>query len=105
VVRVRRHREDRGRFLFGFFDIFFSVRNGVRNVEAEFIEVARATASGRVMLTRSSPAALPYVATGLRLLHGMVGVVPWFFLENNGIGGLPITRCRTSGSPISSPDC
>ncbi len=80
-------------FLFGFFDIFFSVRNGVRNVEAEFIEVARAYCiPERVMLTKVVvPAALPYVATGLRLglLHGMVGVVlVGFFLENNGIGGL-----------------
>jgi ABC-type nitrate/sulfonate/bicarbonate transport system permease component len=80
-------------FLFGFFEIFFSVRNGVRNVEAEFIEVARAYCiPERVMLTKVVvPAALPYVATGLRLglLHGMVGVVlVGFFLENNGIGGL-----------------
>ena len=80
-------------FLFGFFEIFFTVRNGVRNVEAEFIEVARAYCiPERVMLTKVVvPAALPYVATGLRLglLHGMVGVVlVGFFLENNGIGGL-----------------
>lgn len=80
-------------FLFGFFEIFFTVRNGVRNVEAEFIEVARAYCiPERVMLTKVVvPAAQPYVATGLRLglLHGMVGVVlVGFFLENNGIGGL-----------------
>jgi ABC-type nitrate/sulfonate/bicarbonate transport system permease component len=80
-------------FLFAFFEIFFNVRNGVRAVDAEFIEVARAYCiPERVMLTKVVvPAALPYVATGLRLglLHGMVGVVlVGFFLENNGIGGL-----------------
>jgi len=80
-------------FLFGFFEIFFTVRNGVRTIDAEYIEVARAYCiPERVMLLKVVvPASLPYVATGLRLglLHGMVGVVLCgFFLENNGIGGL-----------------
>jgi len=80
-------------FLFSFFEIFFTVRNGVRTVDAEYVEVARAYCiPERVMLLKVVvPAALPYVATGLRLglLHGMVGVVlVGFFLENNGIGGL-----------------
>ncbi|HXG39520.1 MAG TPA: ABC transporter permease [Candidatus Limnocylindrales bacterium] len=80
-------------FLFSFFEIFFTVRNGVRTIDAEFVEVARAYCiPERTMLTKVIiPAALPYVATGLRLglLHGMVGVVlVGFFLENNGIGGL-----------------
>lgn len=80
-------------FLFSFFEIFFTVRNGVRAVDAEYIEVARAYCiPERVMLQKVVvPATLPYVATGLRLglLHGMVGVVlVGFFLENNGIGGL-----------------
>jgi ABC-type nitrate/sulfonate/bicarbonate transport system permease component len=80
-------------FLFSFFEIFFTVRNGVRTIDAEFVEVARAYCiPERVMLQKVVvPAALPFVATGLRLglLHGMVGVVlVGFFLENNGIGGL-----------------
>jgi sulfonate transport system permease protein len=80
-------------FLFSFFEIFFTVRNGVRTIDAEYIEVARAYCiPERVLLQKVVvPAALPYVATGLRLglLHGMVGVVlVGFFLENNGIGGL-----------------
>jgi sulfonate transport system permease protein len=80
-------------FLFSFFEIFFTVRNGVRTIDAEYVEVARAYCiPERTMLTKVVvPAALPYVVTGLRLglLHGMVGVVlVGFFLENNGIGGL-----------------
>lgn len=80
-------------FLFGFFEIFFTVRNGVRTIDSEYIEVARAYCIPERTLLRHVvvPAALPYVATGLRLglLHGMVGVVlVGFFLENNGIGGL-----------------
>ena len=80
-------------FLFSFFEIFFTVRNGVRTIDAEYVEVARAYCiPERTMLQKVVvPAALPYVVTGLRLglLHGMVGVVlVGFFLENNGIGGL-----------------
>ena len=84
-------------FLFSFFEIFFTVRNGVRTVDAEYVEVARSYCiPERVMLQKVVvPASLPYVATGLRLglLHGMVGVVlVGFFLENNGIGGLLYTE-------------
>ena len=80
-------------FLFSFFEIFFTVRNGVRTIDAEYIEVARAYCiPERTLLQKVvMPAALPYIVTGLRLglLHGMVGVVlVGFFLENNGIGGL-----------------
>lgn len=80
-------------FLFSFFEIYFTVRNGVRTVDRDFVEVARAyNVDERTMLTKVVlPASLPYVVTGLRLglLHGMVGVVlVGFFLENNGIGGL-----------------
>lgn len=80
-------------FLFSFFEIFFTVRNGVRTIDAEFVEVARAYCIPEgVMLRRVIlPATTPFVITGLRLglLHGMVGVVlAGFFLENNGIGGL-----------------
>ncbi len=80
-------------FLFSFFDIFFTVRNGVRTIDAEYIEVSRAyCVSERTMLLKVVlPASIPFVITGLRLglLHGMVGVVlAGFFLENNGIGGL-----------------
>jgi sulfonate transport system permease protein len=80
-------------FLFSFFEIFFTVRNGVRTIDAEYVEVARSyNIPERAMLQKVVvPAAVPYIATGLRLglLHGMVGVVlVGFFLENNGIGGL-----------------
>jgi ABC-type nitrate/sulfonate/bicarbonate transport system permease component len=79
-------------FMFSFFEIFFTVRNGVRTIDAEFVEVARSYCIPESVLLRKVilPAAIPYVITGLRLglLHGMVGVVlAGFFLENNGIGG------------------
>lgn len=80
-------------FLFSFFEIFFTVRNGVRTIDREYVEVAQAyCVPERTMLRKVVlPASLPFVVTGLRLglLHGMVGVVlAGFFLENNGIGGL-----------------
>ena len=80
-------------FLFSFFEIFFTVRNGVRAIDAEFVEVARSYSLPERMMLVSVvlPASVPYVITGLRLglLHGMVGIVlAGFFLENNGIGGL-----------------
>jgi sulfonate transport system permease protein len=79
--------------LFSFFEIFFSVRNGVKVTDAEYINVARAYMIPEGMMLRKviAPASLPYVITGLRLglLQGMVGLVlVGFFLENNGIGGL-----------------
>ena len=80
-------------FLFSFFEIFFTVRNGVRTIDRDFVEVARSYSIPESIMLRKVvlPAAVPYVITGLRLgmLHGMVGVVlAGFFLENNGIGGL-----------------
>lgn len=80
-------------FLFSFFEIFYTVRGGVRAIDAEYVEVARAySVPERVMLWKVVlPASLPFVATGLRLgmLHGFVGLVlAGFFLENSGIGGL-----------------
>ena len=79
--------------MFSFFEIFFTVRTGVRVTDAEYIDVARAYAIPEGMMLRKviAPASLPYVITGLRLglLHGMVGVVlAGFFLETSGIGGL-----------------
>lgn len=80
-------------FLFSFFEIFYTVRDGVRTTDAQFVEVAKAyNVSEWTMLTKVIlPASLPFVVTGLRLgmLHGFVGLVlAGFFLENNGIGGL-----------------
>lgn len=87
-------------FLFSFFEIFFTVRNGVHTIDAQFVEVARAyCVSERVMLRRVIlPATTPFVVTGLRLglLHGMVGIVlAGFFLEANGIGGLIVEAAAT----------
>lgn len=80
-------------FLFSFFEVFFTVHNGVRTVDREYVTVARAyNIPERMSLVKIVfPATLPFVLTGLRLglLHGMVGLVlVGFFLENIGIGGL-----------------
>jgi len=80
-------------FLFGFFEVLFTVRAGVRAMEAEYVEVARSYAvPERVMLVSIIlPASLPFVVTGLRLglLRGIEGaVIAGFLLESNGIGGL-----------------
>ena len=80
-------------FLFAFFEIFFTIRNGVHAIDVRFVTVARAymIPEGMLLTRVVLPATVPYMITGLRLglLHGMVGVVlVGFFLEFNGIGGL-----------------
>lgn len=80
-------------FLFGFFEVLFTVRSGVRAMEAEFVEVARSYVVPERVMLRSIilPASLPFVVTGLRLglLRGIEGaVIAGFLLESNGIGGL-----------------
>lgn len=80
-------------FLFGFFEVLFTVRSGVRAMEAEYVEVARSYAIPERVMLRSIilPASLPFVVTGLRLglLRGIEGaVIAGFLLESNGIGGL-----------------
>ncbi|ACZ90263.1 ABC transporter permease [Streptosporangium roseum] len=78
---------------FGFFEVFFTVRDGVRDLERSHVELARAycVPPGRMLRSVVLPAARPYVLTGLRLglVHALVGVVlAGFFLETSGIGGL-----------------
>jgi NitT/TauT family transport system permease protein len=80
-------------FLFGVLDVFFVVRNGVRAIEADYVEVARSYVVPEKQLLRSIilPATLPFIVTGLRLglLKGIEGaIIAGFFLEANGIGGL-----------------
>jgi sulfonate transport system permease protein len=80
-------------FLFGFFEVLFTVRAGVRAMQAEFVEVARAyvVPERKLMTSIILPASLPFVVTGLRLglLRGIEGaVIAGFLLESNGIGGL-----------------
>lgn len=79
--------------LFGVFEVLFIVRNGVRAMESDYVEVARSfSIPERMMLTSIVlPAAVPFVITGLRLglLKGIEGaIIAGFFLESNGIGGL-----------------
>lgn len=91
-------------FLFSFFEIFFTVRNGVRTIDRDFVEVATAycVSQGTMLRKVVLPATLPFIVTGLRLglLHGMVGVVlAGFFLENNGIGGLIFNEAQSFRVP------
>ena len=79
--------------LFSFFEVFFTVRDGIKVTNAEYVDVARSYSipEGMMLTKIIAPATAPYIITGLRLglLHGMVGVVlAGFFLEANGIGGL-----------------
>ena len=79
--------------LFSFFEVFFTVRDGIKVTNAEYVDVARSYSipEGMILTKIVAPATAPYIITGLRLglLHGMVGVVlAGFFLEANGIGGL-----------------
>jgi sulfonate transport system permease protein len=91
--------------LFCFFEVFFTVRDGVKRTDAQLVEVARSYCVPDRMLFRHVllPASLPYVVTGLRLgiLHGMVGMVlAGFFLESSGIGGMlyeEASSFRTAG--------
>ncbi|MBB5631393.1 ABC transporter permease [Sphaerisporangium krabiense] len=81
---------------FGFFEVFFTVRDGVRALEASHVELARSycVPRSRMLYAVVLPAARPYVLGGLRLglLHALVGVVlAGFFLESSGIGGLIYT--------------
>ena len=80
-------------FLFGVFEVLFIVRNGVRAMEREYIEVSRAymIPERKMMISIIMPAAVPYIVTGLRLglLKGIEGaIITGFLLESNGIGGL-----------------
>ncbi len=91
-------------FLISVFPIVISTASGVRNVDAHYIEVARAFGAreGQIVAKVMIPAALPFVLTGIRLAIGraIVGVVVGeLFGANAGLGYLIYTSGQTFDVP------
>lgn len=80
-------------FLFTVFPLILNTYQGVRNVEANLLEVARSFCSNERQMWRDViiPSALPYILVGLRLAVGraLVGmVIADFYMAVSGIGYL-----------------
>lgn len=80
-------------FLFCVFPIILNTYQGVRNVEANLLEVARAFCSSETRTWRDVilPSAMPYILVGVRLAIGraLVGmVIADFYMAVSGIGYL-----------------
>jgi NitT/TauT family transport system permease protein len=80
-------------FLFAFFPILINTAGGVKNVSASMVEVGRAyLASDRQILFKVLvPAALPFIAAGIRLAVGraVVGmIVAELFTAITGLGAM-----------------
>lgn len=80
-------------FLFTVFPLILNTYQGVRNVEANLLEVARSFCSTEMRTWRDVvvPSALPYILVGLRLAigRGLVGmVIADFYMAVTGIGYL-----------------
>jgi len=85
--------------LFVIFPVLINTMRGVREVDAELLEVARSFCSNEPRLWRDLliPSALPYIITGLRLAigRGLVGViVAEFFTAISGMGNLIVTNAN-----------
>lgn len=82
-------------FLVGFFPVVINTAHGVKNVSGGYVEIVRAYgASERQVFTKVIvPAAVPFIATGIRLAVGraLVGmVVAEMFTAIRGLGGMVI---------------
>jgi ABC-type nitrate/sulfonate/bicarbonate transport system permease component len=91
-------------FLISVFPIVISTASGVRNVDAHYLEVARAFGAreSQIVTKVMIPAALPFVLTGIRLAIGraIVGVVVGeLFGANAGLGYLIFTAGQTFDVP------
>jgi ABC-type nitrate/sulfonate/bicarbonate transport system permease component len=91
-------------FLISVFPIVISTASGVRNVDAQYLEVARAFGAREPQIVAKVmiPAALPFVLTGIRLAIGraIVGVVVGeLFGANAGLGFLIFTSGQTFDVP------
>jgi len=87
-------------FLFSVFAIVINTARGVKEVDAELIEVARSYLAGEVGLWKDVvlPSALPYVVTGVRLAVGraLVGVViAEFYTAIAGLGYLILSYANS----------
>lgn len=91
-------------FLISVFPIVISTASGVRNVDAHFLDVARAFGATRsqIVFKVLIPAGLPFVITGVRLAIGraIVGVVIGeLFGASAGLGYLIFTAGQTFDVP------
>jgi ABC-type nitrate/sulfonate/bicarbonate transport system permease component len=87
-------------FLFAVFSIVLNTARGVREVDAQLIEVARSYLASEAGLWRDVvlPSALPYIVTGVRLAVGraLVGViVAEFYTAIAGLGNLIVTYANS----------
>lgn len=92
-------------FLISVFPIIISTAAGIRNVDANYIDVAKAfnTSKRNVIRKIMLPAALPFVITGIRLAVGraVVGVVIGeLFGSNAGFGFLILNAGQTFNVPV-----
>jgi len=83
-------------FLFAFFPILINTYQGVKNVDAGLLEVAKSfnTSERRMWLDVLLPSAVPYIAAGIRLAIGraLVGmVIAEFYTAISGLGYM-VTR-------------
>lgn len=79
-------------FLSGFFPIVINTHSGVRNISRGLVEVALAEAASQAQIFTKIviPAALPFIATGIRLAMGravVAMVVAEMFTAVVGLGG------------------
>lgn len=91
-------------FLISVFPIIISTASGVRNVDAHFLDVAKAFGATRWQIVTKVliPAGLPFVITGVRLAIGraIVGVVIGeLFGASAGLGYLIFTAGQTFDVP------
>jgi ABC-type nitrate/sulfonate/bicarbonate transport system permease component len=91
-------------FLISVFPIVISTASGVRNVDAHFLDVARAfgATKSQIVFKVLIPAGLPFVITGVRLAIGraIVGVVIGeLFGASAGLGYLIFTAGQTFDVP------
>ena len=92
-------------FLISVFPIAISSASGVRNVDAHYLDVARAFGATRwqMVVKVLIPAALPFVLTGVRLAIGraIVGVVVGeLFGANAGLGFMIFTAGQVFDVPV-----
>jgi NitT/TauT family transport system permease protein len=87
-------------FLFSVFAVSLNTARGVREVDPQLIEVARAYSASEVGLWKDVvlPSALPYIVTGIRLAVGraLVGVIiAEFYTSIAGLGFLIVSYANT----------
>jgi len=76
-----------------FFLVFFNTFSGVRNINEEFVQLARVMGASKAQVTRRiiMPASLPFIMTGLKMgvPFAMIGaIIGEFIASNQGLGWL-----------------